>query len=154
MKLNENYRSCKDIVNLSNYIVKYPEEIIAHGKYIDKKPMKLITYDKNNLNNVIKQFINISRDNNIEKNRCKIIVRNNSLKREIYGITENTSINTIEELAKSLLWFKHYENIAQFNYAILAMGKSIQMTFLKMKNVQARVIIIDPNVQNLVSGKK
>ena len=154
MKLNENYRSCKDIVNLSNYIVKYPEEIIAHGKYIDKKPMKLITYDKNNLNNVIKQFINISRNNNIEKNRCKIIVRNNSLKREIYGITENTSINTIEELAKSLLWFKHYENIAQFNYAILAMGKSIQMTFFKDEECLGKSNYYRPKCIELSEWKK
>ena len=132
MVLNENYRSNKSIVDISQYIVHEDKDIIAHGKNICEKPLKLIVYDKNDINNVIEKFLMISNNCGIKKEDCKMIVRNNSLKNEVYGIENNVkSSNNIEELAKGIFLLNEYEDIYQYKVAILTISNAIQRIFFK-----------------------
>lgn len=154
MKLNENYRSCSEIVKLSNYVVNNSEEILAHGNPVVKKPLKLLVYEKSDLKDVINKFLNISENNCIDKEKCKVIVRGNNLKGEIKGKVENKSINTIEKLADSIYWFVNYKTLDQLKYAILSMAMFLQRAFFYEEECHGKNNYYRPESIDIIKWKK
>ncbi len=132
MQLNQNYRSCQKIIDISNYIINRNSNIVGYSTQIVSKPLVVILYKKDKERKALKIFNNLVIENSLCTENSRIIVRNNTLKNKLLGLKKQSkSSNILEDLARAIYLSNNTTNISEFKTSFLLFAKSIQKMYFK-----------------------
>ncbi|MBP2033223.1 DNA helicase-2/ATP-dependent DNA helicase PcrA [Clostridium algifaecis] len=130
LELNKNYRSCQEIVNISNLIINKTDKIEGF-KYVEiKDKLIVILYKKNQEKLVVEKFYDLIKKNKLNCENSRVIVRNNRLKNKLLGLKNNQgSENILEDLIKAIYLCKEYSNINNYRDGFILLCKVIQKIY-------------------------
>lgn len=132
MTLNENYRSCQKIVDISNFIINRNSDIVGCIDQKLKDALVVLLYKKDKERDAIKVFSNLIKENNLCVEKSRVIVRNNTLKNKLLGLKNQArSNNILEDLAKAIYLSINGKKISEFKISFLLFAKAIQMIYFK-----------------------
>lgn len=132
MQLNQNYRSCQEIVDISDYIINKNASIVGCNPPIVPEPLVAILYKKDKEREAVIAFNNLVKKNNLSIENSRIIVRNNSLKNKLLGLKNQAkNSNILEDLARAIYLSIYGENISEFKTSFLLFAKVIQKVYFK-----------------------
>lgn len=134
MELNENYRSCQNIVDVSEYIVNGKNGVKGNNEQKVETPLIAILYSKGKEREVVKKFHEYVELNFLNQTESRIIVRNNSLKNKLLGIkNQKQSTNNLEEIAQILYLLnqRKSESVSDFKKIFGMLARIVQRTFYK-----------------------
>ena len=130
MNLNQNYRSCQEIVDISQVIINEDDDVQAISKKVVEKPLLAILYEKDKEIDVYNKFKDLIRDNGLDLNKSRIIVRNNTLKYKLLGLKKQEGNNNrLETLARAMYMWKNVNNISEFRMTFNLFAKSVQSIY-------------------------
>lgn len=127
--LNQNYRSCQSIVNISNMIINKEEDIIGYNENRVENPLLVLLYKKDEEAEVVRRFYEIANKQKIQMNNVRIIARNNNLINNLYGLKKQESSNMLEDIVRAIYLSHNINNIAVYNTRFLLWAKSIQKIY-------------------------
>lgn len=132
MQLNQNYRSCQKIVNISNFVMNSDRKIIGCVNQIVDEPLVAILYNKDKEMDAVNEFNNLIKQNSICNENSRIIVRNNTLRNKLLGLKNlRISDNILEDLAKAIFMFQNEGSISDFKTSFVLLSKVIQKIYFK-----------------------
>lgn len=126
--LNENYRSCQSIVDISQYIVNDRDCILGKNEKKVDKPLIAILYSEGEESKAVETFKNHLENDCFED--CRIIVRTNNLKNKLLGIkNQGKSLNNLEMIAKATYLFDNIEASDNLIRSFEILAQAIQRIF-------------------------
>lgn len=132
--LNENYRSCQQIVNISEFVINDANKIISKENQRLDIPLVIFLIKKEDFQQPIEMFYKMIEENGLAVSQSRIIVRNNSLKNKILGCKkESNTINTFEEIAHAIYLRKNQKNIDDLKESFNHMCLALQRIYFKDK---------------------
>ncbi|MCI1580603.1 MAG: ATP-dependent helicase [Clostridium beijerinckii] len=132
MQLNQNYRSCQKIVDMSECIINRNSNIIGCNIQMVSEPLVAILYKKDKEREALKIFDNLVKENHLISENSRVIVRNNNLKNKLLGLkTQVKSSNILEDLARAIYLSINGKDISEFRTAFLLFAKAIQKIYFK-----------------------
>lgn len=129
--LSKNYRSNQDIVDVTGILINRTESIKGKGCQSNATSLVALLYKKDQETLMIGKYIELVKDNKYDPCNCRIIVRNNSLRRRLEGnkSTSNTATqNTIEDYAH-VMYLQNTSSSSDFQERIQLLSRAIQKTY-------------------------
>lgn len=155
MMLNENYRSCQQIVDVSEYVVKGKNKIVGKNDNKMNSPLLAILYTKGNEKMAIEKFHEYVEKEKLSKKESRIIVRNNSLKNKLLGIkNQKQSFNNLEEIAQSIYLLNKENEASDFKKIFEILAKSVQTIFFKTSEHLNSSFFYKPKELEMTEWKK
>ncbi|MFQ9314457.1 MAG: UvrD-helicase domain-containing protein [Clostridium perfringens] len=130
MELTQNYRSCQSIVDISGSIINRNSTIVGCAEQNVTEPLVVILYKKDKEIEASKEFTKLIIENNLSIKNSRIIVRGNSLKYKLLGLkNQNTSSNTLEDIARAIYLSVSTGNVSEFKISFELFAKAIQRIY-------------------------
>lgn len=130
MELKQNYRSTQQIVDICGYIINSKIKIEGCAKKTTNHSMIALLYENNKEIEIVEKFNKIVLQANLDLNKSRVIVRNNSLKNKLLGIkATGLSNNRLEDFAKAIYLCKKNATINDFKDGYLLLCKVVQMIY-------------------------
>ncbi|WP_196008210.1 DEAD/DEAH box helicase [Clostridium tyrobutyricum] len=130
LKLNKNYRSCQEIVDISNTIITKNYEIEGFEYNDIKNKLVVILYKQNKEKLAVEKFNELIIKNKLRCEDSRVIVRNNKLKNKLLGLKDNQgSENILEDLIKAIYLCKNYSNINDYRDGFILLCKVVQKIY-------------------------
>lgn len=130
IELTQNYRSCQSIVDISDLIINRNSNIVGCVSPKVTEPLIAILYKKDKEIEASKEFTKLITENNLSMKNSRIIVRGNSLKYKLLGLkNQNTSSNTLEDIARAIYLSVSTGNVYEFKISFELFAKSIQRIY-------------------------
>lgn len=130
IELTKNYRSCQSIVDISDLIINRNSNIVGCVSSKVTEPLIAILYKKDKEIEASKEFTKLITENNLSMKNSRIIVRGNSLKYKLLGLkNQNTSSNTLEDIARAIYLSIGTDNVYEFKMSFELFAKSIQRIY-------------------------
>lgn len=125
--LNQNYRSCQSIVNISSMIINKDENVKGLNENKVEDSLLALLYKKDEEVKVVRKFYEIINEQNMQMENVRVIARNNNLINKLYGLkNQNQSNNILEDIAKAIHLSHNISNIKVYRTRFLLWAKSIQ----------------------------
>lgn len=135
LNLNENFRSNQLIVEATRKIINKADRVFGKIPPCVNKPLIVFLYRKNQESVMIKNYLNILQQENLQLNNCRIIVRNTALKAKLLGrnslLQYNNSINIIEDYANFVYLHNNKTEVSDFQKSIQLLARAIQKSFFE-----------------------
>lgn len=129
MVLDENYRSNQPIVDVSTKIIHSTTPIVGKRELAVERPLIAILYKRNQLQQLVDDYLTILAKEGLSQSKSRIIVRNNTVKNTIQGHKDtNKTINTIEDFAH-FVYLKKENKLTSFQESIKLLARAIQRTW-------------------------
>ncbi len=154
MELNQNYRSCQSIVDISDLIINRNSNIVGCVSQKVTDPLVAILYKKDKEIEVSKEFTKLIKENNLSMKNSKIIVRNNTLKNKLLGLKNQKRSNTLEDLARAIYLFVSTGNVSEFKMSFELFAKSIQRIYFTNIECLNRQYFYKPSEMEMNEWKK
>lgn len=130
MELNQNYRSCQEIVDISDYIINRNSSIEGCEEKLIDNPLLVILYKKDKEREAVEIFHALVIKSKLLVQNSRIIVRNNSLKNRLFGLKqEERTSNVLEDIGKALFLFKEGKSITEFKNGFKLICRGIQKIY-------------------------
>jgi DNA helicase-2/ATP-dependent DNA helicase PcrA len=145
MTLNENYRSNQFIVDASGKLINSVNTIYGKIPQHSCKPLIAFLYRQDQENKMIQKYIQIINMEQLQIENCRIIVRNNALRKKICGEheTSHKSINIIEDYAHFIYLMKK-NTVTEFQNSVQFLARAIGNSIFFDKPLENKINLYKP----------
>lgn len=124
LRLTSNFRSCQNIVDVSNSFIGNAIQILAHENQIIPDSCILWQYNNGNFTNLPTRFEQLVEQHILRKGKCAILARAHSTIQELRTQRDKYKISKVELFATALdCWFKSNRNTEDITNAINYLGR-------------------------------
>lgn len=127
--LNQNYRSCQSIVNISNIIINKKENVIGCKESRVEKPLLVLLYKNDEELEAVRRFYEIANKEKMQMKNVRVIARNNNLINKLYGLKNKQSSNLLEDVARAIYLSHNVCDVTIYKAKFLLWAKSIQKIY-------------------------
>ena len=145
--LNQNYRSNQSIVDISGKIIRRKNDVYGQISQCVNKPLIVFLYCQNQEKLLIQNYKTILEQEKLQPRKCRIIVRNDALRRKLCGaksVSTYASINISEDYAH-FIYLQNIHSVSAFQESIQLLARAIQKSFFASRQHENIINLYRPS---------